>query len=152
MRTSQQLRVIGLDQSQTAFSGSFPITVINTRQAALLSFQPAVNAGDMLRVQFAESRGRVKVLAVNSPSFPAPNVVVECIGAHPVWSAAEPKSPAASSLRISARKSAERRFELRHRCSGNAYVTPLRTELPARKCTVADLSTSGCYVETTMPI
>src|SRR5689334_13166910 len=126
MSTSEHVRVIGLDRTATAFSGSYAVAVISSRQAALLDFQPAVNPGDMLRVQFAESKGRVKIVSVNSPSFAAPNVIVECVDSQAVWPNAEPQISATSQVRIMDRNSAERRIEFRHRCEGDAYIRPMR--------------------------
>jgi PilZ domain len=143
-----ELRVWGMGADGRVFSQSARTRNVSIGGALLSGIEQDLKIGDTIGVQRGEKKARCKVVwAINTESIQKIQVGVQLLRKYECpWTAELPKAEDAASVSPQSR----RRWE-RHKISVVVALHDERVTTPTR-LTATDISASGCYVETILPL
>ena len=144
------VRVWGIDADGKAFNEELRTTDVSLTGAKLEGLKAKLRQGDIVGMQSAQGKARFRVTwAGPSSSLLAGHISLCCVEPGKcIW---DPKLFRPSEAPPLLEPLGSRRKAVRYICPGAAEVTPKRSGMPLW-CKLADVSYTGCYIETHSPL
>lgn len=141
------IRVWGMDLENRPFVEHVFARNISA-ESAILDGRLNVKTGDILGVQLRHVRAHCRVAWVGEiGSIKAGLVGVQLLDKKELWASIAPADPAPTAAGPPAVPRSQERFK----CAGSVEVRSPESRFPIH-CGLADISLSGCYIETTHPL
>jgi hypothetical protein len=146
-----KVRVWGMGANDQPFFQNAIAQNISSTGACIYGIEPELKVGDVIGVQYESRKARCKVIwVVDAGALKKTQVGVQLVADQDCpWTAALPTEMAVEE-RTQARHDNRRKF-FRHRISFPLELRDERVNTPLR-VNATDISGSGCYVETVMPL
>jgi hypothetical protein len=146
-----KVRVWGMGSNDQPFFQNAIAQNISSTGACIYGIEPELRVGDVIGVQYESRKARCKVIwVVDAGALKKTQVGVQLVADQDCpWTAALPAEMAVEE-RTQARHDNRRKF-FRHRISFPLELRDERVNTPLR-VNATDISGSGCYVETVMPL
>lgn len=144
------VRLWGIDAEGKPFNENLSTTDISLTGAKLAGVKAKLRHGDIVGMQSATGKTRFRVTWAGDPDTPlAGQISVCCVEPGKcIW---DPKLFRPTEAPVAGESIGSRRKAVRYVCPGGAEVTLTRSGM-ALWCKLADISYTGCYIETSSPL